>query len=260
MRKIRLTVSYDGTDFSGFQVQPNRRTVQGVLQDALAKLTKAPVRVVGAGRTDAGVHAYGQVVHFETDSRIPVDKWPLALNAVLPPDVVVRDAREVDPAFHARYSATGKTYVYRVDNRSVPDVLARRYAYHVPHALDVARMRAAARYLLGRHDFTSFCSAKTTVKGDRVRHLRRADIVVRGRDIWFCFAADGFLYNMVRILVGTLLEVGQGLRDPETMPDILAARDRAAAGKTAPPHGLILWSVAYGDDDAHESVDFAPIF
>lgn len=246
MRKMRLTVSYDGTNYHGFQVQPTGPTIQGELEKALSKVTGKQIRVIGSGRTDAGVHARGQVIHFETDSTIPPDRWPAALNVLLPDDIVVTEGKEVPPDFHARYDVAAKTYRFLIDNHRVKNVFLRNQAWFVPQPLDIERMAAAAGRLIGEHDFTSFSSAKTGVE-NRVRRIYHIDIDKEGRLIWFTFRGNGFLYNMVRIITGTLVEIGKGKREPGEMAEILAARDRTKAGKTAPPQGLYLWSVEYAN-------------
>ncbi len=239
-----MTVAYDGTDFHGFQAQPHLRTVQGELEQAIRKLTGEPVQVIGSGRTDAGVHAWGQTVNFLTSSRIPVEKWPLAMNANLPPDVVVRDAQEVPESFHSRYDASGKVYRYQIDRGAVPDVFCRRYAWHVPYKLDLERMRQAAGHLTGEHDFTSFCNAAAPIE-DKVRRVDQVAVEEQGNLLRITVQGSGFLWNMVRIMAGTLVDVGRGRIDPQQIPDILQARDRKRAGVTAPAHGLALLEVHY---------------
>ncbi|WP_377887075.1 tRNA pseudouridine(38-40) synthase TruA [Alkalihalobacillus sp. R86527] len=243
--RIKLTISYDGTAFNGYQIQPNGRTVQEELQHALQKIHKGKaVHVTGSGRTDAGVHAAGQVVHFDTDLCIPLDRWPKALNALLPNDIRTLRADEVPSTFHARYGVKRKTYVYRVDNNATPDVFRRNFVIHEPRSLAISNMKEAAALLIGEHDFTSFCSARSEVK-DKVRELYKIDIEVENNEITFLFEGNGFLYNMVRILTGTLLEIGRGERGIHDVVNVLEARDRDAAGKTAPPQGLYLWKVCY---------------
>lgn len=255
MRNILLIVSYIGTHYNGFQVQPNRITVQGKLQEAIQALTGETVKVEGSGRTDAGVHARGQAVTFKTEARIPIERWALALNAWLPQDIVVREAREVPLDFHARRSATKKTYRYTVNNSRIPDVFSRHIQYHHPGPLDLAAMEEALPHFVGEHDFTSFCS-KSSTKRSHVRtiydmRLEREDPhapVTEGRHGVFHLyvTGSGFLYNMVRIIAGTLLEIGEGKRSPSDIPRILAAKDRLAAGPTAMAQGLTLWEVEYG--------------
>ncbi|WP_270182810.1 tRNA pseudouridine(38-40) synthase TruA [Alkalihalobacillus sp. CinArs1] len=245
MTRIKLKISYDGTAFNGYQIQPNGRTVQEELQRALQKVHKGKtVHVTGSGRTDAGVHGAGQVVHFDTDLAIPLDRWPKALNTLLPNDVRVLEADEVSSTFHARYDVVRKSYVYRVDNDTTPNVFRRNFALHEPRTLNVSAMKEAAALLIGEHDFTSFCSARSEVK-DKVRELYKIEIEVVNNEITFLFEGNGFLYNMVRILTGTLLEVGRGERGTEEVVEILKAKNRDAAGKTASPQGLYLWEVNY---------------
>lgn len=263
MRNIGLVVSYDGTNYNGFQSQPFRNTIQDKLQEAIRMLTGETVKVTGSGRTDAGVHAWGQVVNFHTHSVIPIERWQLALNSRLPEDIVIRQAVELPETFHARKGAIRKTYRYTISNTRVPDVFRRRYQLFHPTPLNVEHMAEALEHLRGEHDFTSFCSRKAE-KQSYVRTLfdvqveveppERAADLAAGPDaggrrgiIHISLTGSGFLYNMVRIIVGTLLEVGEGKRTPDDMRRILQARDRLAAGPTAPARGLCLWEVVYPD-------------
>jgi tRNA pseudouridine38-40 synthase len=239
-----LTVEYDGTDFCGFQWQPGTRTVAGALEAALERLFSEPIKVTGAGRTDSGVHATGQVVSLATGSGFPLERLPFALRGLLPSDLVVRATEPVDASFSARFSARERTYVYAVLNRPARGALVSRYAHHVGHLLDVAAMRAAGAYLVGEHDFRSFTAA---AQASTTRSLRRLEIGRCGELIRFEIAADGFLHHMVRSIVGTLIECGSGRRDPAGVPVTLAALDRSAAGPTAPPVGLYLAGVRYAD-------------
>ena len=229
MRRIRLTVAYDGTDYCGWQVQNNGATIEGELNTALTQLTGQTVKVIGASRTDAGVHARGNVAVFDTESSIPPERFLYAVNALLPEDIVVVDSCEVAADWHPRHCNTEKTYEYRVLNQKLPDPMRRRDTYFVSFPLDLEKMRKAAGYLEGEHDFKSFCNVHTHVE-DTFR--------VRG---------NGFLYNMVRILAGTLIGVGRGLIDPEEIPAMLEAKDRQAAGMTVPPQGLTLVKIDYLD-------------
>lgn len=244
MRRIRLTLQYDGAAYAGWQVQPARATVQGTLEAALARICGGPVRVTGAGRTDAGVHALGQVAHFDTGLPHADGVWVRALNSHLPRDIAVREAREVAEAFHARHGAAGKHYRYRVLNRPVRCPFRRGYTWFVPVRLDVEAMERAARCLVGSHDFSSFrasgCGAKSPVRRlDRIRVARDGDEVV------FDLEGTGFLKQMARNIVGTLVEVGRGRREPDWTARVLAAGDRRAAGETAAAWGLVLVRVAY---------------
>nr|WP_219916464.1 tRNA pseudouridine(38-40) synthase TruA [Mesobacillus foraminis] len=243
--RIKCTVSYDGTGYSGYQVQPNKRTVQGEIESVLTKLHKGQkIAISASGRTDAGVHAKGQVFHFDTPLRLPEDKWSVAMNSLLPPDISVHKAEAANADFHARFDAVEKEYRYFIHLSSVRDPFKRNYAYRFPYPLDLEAIEAAKKYLIGTHDFTSFCSAKTEIV-DRVRTLKRIELLQEDDMLIFRFVGNGFLYNMVRILVGTLLEVGQGERQPYHIMEVLEKRDRRSAGKTAPGQGLYLWEVRY---------------
>ncbi|MDH7478525.1 MAG: tRNA pseudouridine(38-40) synthase TruA [Syntrophomonadaceae bacterium] len=243
-RNIRLLIEYDGSDFWGFQVQPGGRTVQGVLQAALGRLTGEPVKVIGAGRTDSRVHALGQVVNFHTGCSIPPERYAPALNRLLPADLRVRESGEVSPEFHARYSARSKTYRYLVYRRREGAVLQRNYALVLDGRLEVEAMREAARCLTGRQSFKSFCASNSGVR-NYVRTVREFLVEEQGDWLRFEVTADGFLYHMVRNMVGTLLEVGTGRRRPEEMGEIIMSQDRARAGATAPAQGLYLVRIEY---------------
>lgn len=243
MLNIKMVLGYDGTAYHGFQVQANALTVQEVLEEAISKIIGTRIRVIGSGRTDTGVHATGQVVNFHAKTSIPVERLPYAINSVLPEDIVVYEAAIVPASFHARYDAKSKVYTYTIDNAPHPRVLERRYTYHERFPLNVDLMRRAAAQLVGKHDFASFCASGRPVK-TTVRNLMRLEVTEKDRFITITAEADGFLYNMVRIIAGTLIEVGRGRRKPD-MAEILAARDRKAAGYTAPPHALVLREVKY---------------
>jgi tRNA pseudouridine38-40 synthase len=245
MRNIRFTLSYDGTDFAGWQTQPGLRTVQEVLESAIARVTQeARVRVNASGRTDAGVHAVGQVVNFRTESRLAPDVLLRAVNAHLPPDVVVRAADEVPPEFDANRAAVRKLYRYVIHDGPVPDLFLRRYAYHVRQRLDHEAMRRASRCLVGRHDFRCF-ETEWPNRASSVRTVLFLGVSRAGDYLWLDVAADGFLYNMVRAIAGTLVNVGRGYWPEERVAEILAAGDRTRAGPTAPPEGLFLMRVSY---------------
>ncbi|MBB6447562.1 tRNA pseudouridine(38-40) synthase TruA [Bacillus benzoevorans] len=245
MQRYKCTVCYDGTLFSGYQVQPGKRTVQSEIEAALKRLHKGnDVKITASGRTDAGVHAKGQVIHFDSSLFIPEDSWVKALQANLPDDIVIRRVERAESDFHARFDAVGKEYRYFVRLAQEKDPFTRHYQFHFTYPLNVERMRETASYLIGTHDFTSFCSAKSEVV-DRVRTISEIELIEEEELLLFRFSGNGFLYNMVRILTGTLLEVGRGLRNPEEIPQILNGKDRQLAGKTAPAHGLYLWKVFY---------------
>lgn len=245
MFRIKCEVAYDGTDFHGFQIQSSGRTVQAVLETALAVIHKGnAVRVHASGRTDAGVHARRQVLHFDSPLEIPEEGWRRALNAELPRDIVVYSVQYAEPGFHARYDAVKKEYRYRVLRSRELDVFRNRYTFHYPYELQQAPMQRAAKGIIGTHDFTSFCAAHTDVKS-KIRTVEVAEIVTWEDEMVFRFVGNGFLRQMVRNLVGTLLAIGNGRRPPEDMAPILAAKDRREAAATAPGHGLTLWSVSY---------------
>lgn len=244
MRNIKLIVQYDGTDYAGFQVQPDVPTIQGALEDALGRILKHKVRIRAAGRTDAGVHALGQVVTVRTDTAIPAHSLADALDNALPPAIAVSAGVELPAGFHPQYDAVAKLYSYRILNRREPSPFIGRFAWHVRAALDVEAMAAGGEALLGRHDFSAFEAAGSGVT-DKVRTLERLDCERHGDVIELRARADGFLYLMVRNIVGTLVEVGLGRLAPEAVGEILASRDRANAGPTAPPQGLCLVRVDY---------------
>ena len=242
---FKLTIQYDGTRYDGWQRQGNTdNTLQGRLEGVLSRMVGKPVEIQGAGRTDAGVHARGQVASVHLPEGYTPQEVQNYLNRYLPEDVAVVDVVEVGERFHARLSATGKEYRYHIRMGSIPDVFARKYQYRVEEPLDLAAMERAAGYLTGKHDFRSFCGNRR-FKKSTVREVFHIGVEVCGSDLTLVYQGDGFLYNMVRILTGTLLEVGLGQRTPESMVDILEARERTAAGKTAPAQGLVLQEVYY---------------
>ncbi|HJV47064.1 MAG TPA: tRNA pseudouridine(38-40) synthase TruA [Bacillota bacterium] len=244
-RKVKCIVSYDGSNYAGYQIQTNGATVQQMLEEAIERITKEKTTVYASGRTDAGVHAKGQVFHFCTSSSIPVEKWPFAFASQLPHDISVQSAEEVHDSFHARYDVVEKTYRYCVMNRRFPDVFFRRYAWHIPRPLNVEAMITASRFLVGVHDFTSFCS----VRSEKEVKVREIYEITFDRDeegmLWISFRGNGFLYNMVRIMVGTLVKIGLSEKPADSIAQILEAKDRKKAGPTAPPQGLFLWEVGY---------------
>ncbi|KMK74895.1 tRNA pseudouridine(38-40) synthase TruA [Alkalihalobacillus pseudalcaliphilus] len=245
MKKWACEISYDGTGFAGYQVQPGKRTVQLELETALKKIHKGfEQRVHSSGRTDAGVHAIGQVFHFDSSLQLTDERWKKALNALLPADVRVRKATEVATDFHARYSAVSKQYHYRMLLGAEGDVFRRKYTYHIPTDLNIAAMKEAALHIVGEHDFSAFCASNTSVV-DKVRTVTMVEFVHVGDELLFKVEGNGFLYNMVRIIVGTLVEVGQGKREPKELKEIIDGMDRTKAGKTAPGHGLYLYRVNY---------------
>lgn len=244
VKRVKLIVAYDGTRYCGWQVQPNGITIEEVLNKKLSELLGEDITVVGASRTDSGVHSLGNVAVFDTKTRMPADKISFALNQRLPEDIVIQGSCEVAPDWHPRYQNSQKTYEYRILNRTfrMPTRRLDTYFYHYP--LDVKKMQQAADYLVGEHDFKSFCSihsqAETTVRTIYGCQVQRQEDVITIR-----VTGSGFLYNMVRIIAGTLIQVGGGETAQEQMPDILAARNRSAAGPTAPAHGLTMIGIEY---------------
>ena len=241
----KLTIQYDGSRYDGWQKQGNTdNTIQGKLEAVLSRLAGEPVEVHGAGRTDAGVHAEGQAASVKLPGNHSAAEVKDYLNQYLPEDVAVIAAEEAEDRFHARLSAKGKVYRYAIRLGDTPDVFRRKYQYRVEEPLDVDAMRQAAERLCGTHDYRAFCANKR-YKKSTVRTVHAIEISVNGANLDITYRGDGFLYNMVRILTGTLIEVGQGVRRPEEMEDILASLDRARAGKTAPAQGLTLVQVEY---------------
>lgn len=245
MRNIRLLLQYEGTRYQGWQRQTSSdNTIQGKLETLLGKMCQEPIEISASGRTDAGVHAMGQVANFHTNCQMTTDEILAYCNRYLPEDIAVVDVSEAAPRFHSRLNACGKCYCYRVINSSIPNVFWRRYAQEVPEALDMAAMRKAAALLLGEHDFKAFTSAKKGKKST-VRRIDHISIEKEGDLITFTFVGNGFLHHMIRILMGTLLEVGMGKRSPESMIGILEARSRENAGPLVPAKGLTLMKVYY---------------
>lgn len=246
MARMKCVIAYDGSAFSGYQIQPDKRTVAGELEKVLKKMHKGEsVRIQGSGRTDTGVHAKGQVIHFDTALQIPEESWKRALNSLLPDDIYIKDVKKAEEGFHARYDAKSKEYRYYVQTTPEPDVFKRKYVCHFPYELNMEAMEKAAAYLKGTHDFTAFSSVKATVKGSRVRTLYELSCKSYDEGIYFVFHGDGFLYNMVRIIAGFLLDAGRGKRKPEEIPALFEAKDRSKVGLTAPPEGLYLYKVIY---------------
>lgn len=246
LRNVRLTLQFDGTDFCGWQAQAHERTVQGVLQEALARLLDGErVTLHSSSRTDAGVHALAMPVGFRTASHLPLKAFVLGLNSLLPDDVRVLEARDAAPTFHARFSARSKTYLYRIQNGRVALPLVRRTSWNVRPPLDLAAMTEAARFLVGRHDFSAFRAAHCDAASP-VRTLTRCEVGGESPGlVTVVVTADGFLRNMVRIVVGTLVQVGAGRRPPSWVREVLEGRDRRLSGPTAPPQGLFLREVEY---------------
>lgn len=239
MKRIMLTVAYDGTSYHGWQVQQNGETIEGVLNRCLSELLQEDIEVIGASRTDSGVHALGNVAVFDTQTRIPAEKIAYALNARLPEDIRIQDSKEVDSQFHPRHCDSRKTYEYRIYNAPFPLPTERLYSHFSYTPFDIGRMQEAAAYFVGAHDFKSFCSADAQVEST-VRHVDSVEVEKSGNLITIRVTGRGFLYHMVRIMAGTLMEVGRGSLEPQEIVRILAAKDRSAAGPTAPACGLTL--------------------
>ena len=244
MPTIKLTLEYDGTAYAGWQRQLDQPTIQEAIETAIEGITQTKVPVMGAGRTDSGVHALGQVASFRIDRDMTPHEWARALNAHMPKTIAVRSVAIMPDAFHARYSATGKLYEYRILNRPDRPAVDRYYCWHVHKPLDDAAMNHAAMSLIGSHDFSSF-ETQPTENEDPICHIQRLTVFRQGDQLRIEVYADRFLKQMVRSIVGTLVEVGLGKRPPDSLTTILAARDRCAAGKTAPPQGLFLVHVDY---------------
>lgn len=250
MRRIKLAVSYDGSNYSGWQIQPNAVTIEQKLNEALSYICNEKISVTGASRTDAGVHALMNIAVFDTDSCIPAEKFAYALNSRLPEDIVVQESCEAAPDFHPRHCNTVKTYEYKILNRKFPLPLMRKDTLFFHYPLDVGLMSEAAEYLVGEHDFKSFCSVNTQAE-TTVRTIYSIEIIEvpikadTGREIIIRITGNGFLYNMVRIIAGTLIEAGSQKRVPYSVREALDACDRKAAGPTAPPQGLTLMSINF---------------
>ena len=238
-KRIRIIVAYDGTNYHGWQIQDNGNTIEAELNKCRSELLREEIKVIGASRTDSRVHALGNVAVFDTENPMPASKISYALNQRLPEDIRIQKSEEVPPDWHPRHCDSRKTYEYRIYRAEFPTPVKRLYSYFTYHPLNVERMQEAAAYLEGEHDFKSFCQTGAQVEST-VRTIYSLWVEEQGQDLVVRVCGNGFLYNMVRIIVGTLLEVGQGKREPESMLDILAARDRNAAGAIAPAHGLTL--------------------
>ena len=245
MRRVRLFVAYDGTDYCGWQVQPNGITVEEVLNRELGRLTGEDIHIIGASRTDSGVHALMNVAVFDTASSIPPERMAYALNKRMPEDIVITKSDEVGADWHPRYQDNvRKTYEYHIYNAPVLNPLKRKYSAFVSFPMDVEKMRRGAAYLVGEHDFVSFCNVRTNVS-DTVRTVEDVTVTEDGADIVIRITGNGFLYNMVRIIAGTLIRVGRGFYEPEKVQEILEEKKRTAAGNTAPACGLVLVEIEY---------------
>ncbi len=245
MRNIKLVIEYDGKDFNGWQKQPNKLNIQGEIERAISEITKEEnIDLTASGRTDAGVHAIGQVANFKTNCSIPVEKFPIAINCKVKKSIVIKEAVEVEERFHSRYNCKQKTYRYVINNSEYGSAIHRNFEYHMPMKLDVEAMRKAVKHFEGEHDFKGFKASGTSSKNS-VRKIFKTDIIEDGDRICIELTGSGFLYNMVRIISGTLVDVGLGKIDADEIPGIILSGDRTRAGKTLPPQGLYLVRVEY---------------
>ena len=244
MRNIKLTIEYDGKEYNGWQKQPKKLNIQGEIERAIQNITGEQVELIGSGRTDAGVHAFGQVANFKIDSDFLIEKMAIAINSQLKKSIRIKKTEEVSPEFHSRYNCHSKTYQYVIDNSEQGSAIYRCLSYHVPQELDVEKMQKAVTYFVGEHDFSSFKSSGTSSKSS-VRIIYDANVEKDGERVKISLTGNGFLYNMVRIISGTLVEVGLNNIEPEDIPKIIEAKNRQMAGKTLPPQGLFLMKVEY---------------
>lgn len=245
MRNIKLTIMYDGKDFNGWQKQPNKLNIQGTIEKVLSEMTGEEIELNASGRTDAGVHSFGQVANFKTNSKIPIEKFPIAINSKIKKSIVITNAEEVEERFHSRYNCKKKTYRYVIDNSEFPTPMYRYLEYHIPNKLNIEEMKKAAKYFEGEYDFKAFKSSGTSSKSS-VRTIYKAEVKkAENNRIYIELTGNGFLYNMVRIISGTLVEVGLGKIKPEEIKNIIESKDRHKAGKTLPAHGLYLMNVNY---------------
>ena len=244
MKNIKLVIEYDGKKFNGWQKQPNKLNIQGEIEKAIEEITGETVELNASGRTDAGVHSLGQTANFKTNSKIEIEKIPIAINSKLKQSIRVTGAEEMPEDFHARYSCKGKKYRYIINNSKYGSAIYRDLEYHIPMKLDVKKMKEAAKYFEGEHDFKGFKASGTSSKSS-VRTIYNAEVKEDGKRIIIELEGNGFLYNMVRIISGTLVDVGLGKIKPEEIPEIINSKDRTRAGKTLPPYGLYLVKVEY---------------
>ncbi len=244
MRNIKLIIEYDGKSFNGWQKQPDRLNIQGEIEKAIGEITGEEIDLTASGRTDAGVHSLGQTANFKTNSEIPIEKFAIAINSKLKKSIVIKSAEEVDERFHSRYSVKSKTYRYTINNSAMGTALYRDMEYHFPLEVDIEKMKQAAKFFEGEHDFKAFKASGTSSKSS-VRTIYKAEVIKNEDKIYIELTGNGFLYNMVRIISGTLLDVGIGKISPDEIPQIIESKDRKQAGKTLPAHGLCLIKVEY---------------
>ncbi len=244
MRNIKLVIEYDGKDFNGWQKQPNKLNIQGEIEKAIGEITGEEIDLIASGRTDAGVHSLGQTANFKTNSNIPIEKIPIAINSKLKKSIVIKSAEEVEERFHSRYSVKSKKYRYTINNSQYGSAIYRDMEYHFPFNLDVNKMQEASKYFEGEHDFKAFKASGTSSKSS-VRTIYKAEIIKNEDRIYIELTGNGFLYNMVRIISGTLVDVGTRKIKPEEIKDIIESKERIRAGKTLPARGLCLMEVNY---------------
>lgn len=244
MRNIKLVIEYDGKKFGGWQKQPTKLNIQGEIEQAIKEITGETVDLTASGRTDAGVHSLGQVANFKTNSNIEIGKFAIAINSKLKKSIVIKSAEEVEEDFHARYKCKGKKYRYVINNSYQGTAIYRELEYHIPQKLDINKMKQAIKYFEGKHDFKGFRASGTSSK-DSVREIYKAEVIENGERIIIELTGNGFMYNMVRIIAGTVADVGLGKINPEDIPEIIDSKDRTRAGKTLPAHGLYLVEVYY---------------
>ena len=245
MRNIKLIIEYDGKNFAGWQTQPGKSSIQGEIEKAIKEITGEDVELIASGRTDAGVHSFGQTANFHTESNLPVERFPYALNAKLTKSIVIKSAEEVEDRFHSRYNCKGKTYRYIINNNEFPSALERYREFHMPYDLNIEDMKKALKKFEGEHDFKGFKSSGGSPKKTTVRTITKAEMKEMDGRIIIELTGDGFLYNMVRIICGTIVDVGLGKINAEEIEEIIKSGDRTKAGKTLPPHGLYLVKVYY---------------
>ena len=244
MRNIKLTIEYDGKDFNGWQKQPNKLNIQGNIEKVISEITKEEIELIGSGRTDAGVHAIGQVANFKTNSNIPIEKFAIAINSKLKKPIIIKKAEEVPERFHSRYNCKQKTYRYIINNSETGSAIYRNLEYNIKNPLNIENMQKASKYFEGEHDFSAFKASGTSSKSS-VRTIYSANVRKDNERIIIELTGNGFLYNMVRIISGTLVEVGLEKIEPEEIKNIIDSKDRQMAGKTLPPYGLYLVEVNY---------------
>lgn len=244
MRNIKLIIEYHGKDFHGWQKQPNKLNIQGEIEQAIGSITGEEIELIGSGRTDSGVHSLGQVANFKTNSNLPIEKFAVAINSKLKKSIRIKSAEEVEERFHSRYSVHSKKYRYVINYSETGTAIYRELEYQFPFALDIAKMQKAVKYFEGEHDFAGFKASGTSSKNS-VRKIFKAEVLPKGERVYIELTGSGFLYNMVRIIAGTLLDVGMGKIEPEEIPAILESKDRKRAGKTLPAVGLYLVEVNY---------------